>query len=312
MSIAVIIPCYKVKKHILSVISKIGSEVERIIVVDDLCPEKTGVFVEAECKDPRVLVLFHAHNQGVGGATLTGYEWAFQLGCEVAVKVDGDDQMDISLLPQLVRPILENKADYCKGNRFFYIESLQKMPGIRILGNAVLSFLSKFSTGYYYVFDPTNGYTALKLQNFPRLNAQKISKRYFFESDILFRLNLIDAVVADIAMPSIYGDEVSNLRISKIILPFLWGHARNFVKRITYKYYLRDFSIASLELLVGSFLFSSGVAFGLYEWKHNYDLNQAATAGTVGLAMLPIIMGFQLLLSFLNFDILQSRNISKN
>lgn len=301
--IAVVIPCYKVKEHILNVISSIGEEVSSIYVVDDKCPHETGEYVLKNNTDSRVKVIFHEMNLGVGGAVLTGYEAAKKDGNYCAVKIDGDGQMDPRLIPIFVQPIIECSADYVKGNRFFNPEDVKSMPLIRTIGNVLLSFMQKLSSGYWDIFDPTNGYTVINLQILDMLPLAKIAKRYFFESDLLFRLGTINAVVADVPMKAIYGNEVSNLRVSDVILKFAFSHMKNTCKRIFYKYYLRDFSVASIELPIGLLLFTYGLVFGSINWLDSIFSAQAATSGTVMVAALPIIIGMQLLLSFLEYDI---------
>lgn len=301
--IAVVIPCYKVTKHIMNVIADIGDEVWRIYVIDDACPDKSGKFVQSLCTDKRVHVTFHEKNQGVGGAILTGYRLAIKDGADVIVKVDGDGQMDPHLIPNFIEPILMGEADYTKGNRFFDLEQISAMPKVRLFGNAVLSFMTKISSGYWDLFDPTNGYTAIHADVARHLPFSKISTRYFFETDMLFRLNILRAVVIDVPMDAKYSDEVSNLRISKVMGEFLFKHGRNFIKRIFYNYYLRDLSLASIELPVGVVLLFSGISFGLYHWISSAHEGIATPAGTVMLAALPILMGMQLILAFLGFDI---------
>lgn len=301
--IAVVIPSYRVVRHILGVISAIGPEVWRIYVVDDKCPDGSGDQVEAQCKDPRVVVLRHEVNLGVGAAVMTGYRAAIANGAEIMVKVDGDGQMDPSLIPNFVAPILAGEADYTKGNRFFDLEGLRAMPKARLFGNAVLSLMTKLSSGYWDIFDPTNGYTAIHADVARHLPLAKISNRYFFETDILFRLSILRAVVVDIPMDAKYCDEVSNINISKIMGEFLVKHARNFVKRIIYNYYLRDLSLASIELPLGILLFMFGVVFGGWHWFHAFREGTHASAGTVMLSALPTLMGLQLVLAFLAYDI---------
>lgn len=301
--IAVVIPCYKVTRHIIDVIAGIGAEVSRIYVVDDACPDGTGTYVQAHCTDPRVKVIFHETNQGVGGAVMTGYRAAIEDNVDIIVKVDGDGQMDASLIPNFIDPILKGEADYTKGNRFFDLDEIRAMPSIRLFGNAVLSFMTKFSSGYWDLFDPTNGYTAIHADVARHLPFNKISSRYFFETDILFRLNIIRAVVVDVPMDAKYSDEVSNLRISKILGEFLFKHGRNFLKRIFYNYYLRDMSLASIELPLGIALLFTGSSFGLYQWIASAREGVATPAGTVMLSALPILMGVQLVLAFLAYDI---------
>lgn len=301
--IAVVIPCYKVTRHIVDVIAAMPSVIWRIYVVDDACPDGSGKIVEANVSDPRVQVIFHAENQGVGGAVMTGYQAAIADGGDVIVKIDGDGQMDPALVPDFVWPILTGEADYTKGNRFYDLEKVGAMPKIRLFGNAVLSLMAKLSTGYWDLFDPTNGYTAIHADVARHLPFAKISNRYFFETDILFRLNTLRAVVVDVPMNAKYGEEVSNLKISKVIGEFLFKHVRNFFKRIFYNYYLRDMSLASLELPLGTLLFVSGCGFGFYHWINSLQEGVVTPAGTVMLAALPILMGAQLMLAFLGYDI---------
>ncbi len=301
--IAVVIPSYKVTRHIADVIAAIPPFVWRIYVIDDACPNGSGKFIEANVRDDRVSVLYHPQNQGVGGAVMTGYRVAIKDGAEVIVKVDGDGQMDPSLISNFVEPILAGETDYTKGNRFFDLEEIRVMPGVRLFGNAVLSLMAKISTGYWDLFDPTNGYTAIHADVARHLPFTKISKRYFFETDILFRLNTLRAVVVDVPMSAKYGEEVSSLKISKIIGEFLFKHVRNFFKRIFYNYYLRDLSLASIELPLGLLLLLFGSGFGLYSWYDSAQENAVTSAGTVMLAALPILMGLQFLLAFLGHDI---------
>lgn len=301
--IAVVIPSYRVINHILDVISAIGPEIWRIYVVDDKCPDGSGDYVKANCKDPRVVVLRHEINQGVGGAVMTGYRAAIEEGAEVIVKIDGDGQMDPSLIPNFIEPILAGEADYTKGNRFFNLEEIREMPGLRLFGNAVLSFMTKFSSGYWDLFDPTNGYTAIHADVASHLPFKKISHRYFFETDMLFRLNTLRAVVVDIPMDAKYSDEVSNLKISKIMGEFLVKHVRNFMKRIFYNYYLRDLSLASMELPLGVLLLLFGIVFGGWHWFLAIREGTTTPAGTVMLSALPTLMGLQLVLAFLAYDI---------
>lgn len=301
--IAVVIPCYKVTQHVIDVIQGIGPEVSMIYVIDDACPDESGKLVTNSCQDRRVKVIWHKQNLGVGGAVMTGYREAINDGAEVIVKIDGDGQMDSDLISSMVEPILAGQADYTKGNRFFNLEELRNMPKVRLFGNAVLSFMTKLSSGYWDLFDPTNGYTAIHANVARHLPFQKISCRYFFETDILFRLNTLRAVVIDVPMDAVYGNEVSNLRISKIMGEFIFKHIRNFLKRIFYNYYLRDMSLASIELPLGILLILAGTFFGLYHWFESAHEGAATPAGTVMLAALPILMGLQLVMAFIGYDI---------
>jgi glycosyltransferase involved in cell wall biosynthesis len=300
--IAVVIPCYKVSQHILAVISGLGPEVTSIYVIDDKCPEDSGKRVETLCMDPRVKVLFNNSNLGVGGSVMCGYQAAVTDGADVIVKVDGDGQMDSAMLPRLVAPILRGHADYAKGNRFYDLSGIRSMPMLRVIGNSVLSFMAKLSTGYWGLFDPANGYTAIHANVAAHLPRNRISQRYFFETDMLFRLNILRAVVVDIPMEARYGNEVSNLKELPIAFEFTIKHLRNFLKRIFYNYFLRDMSIASLELVSGTALLAFGVVFGAMHWARSLAENTVAPTGVVMLAALPVLVGLQLLLAFLGFD----------
>lgn len=304
MRISVVIPCYNVKNHILSVIDNIGAEVSRIYIVDDKCPNQTGKYVEEFCKDTRVMVIYNPENKGVGGATMAGYRKALEDKSDIVVKIDGDGQMNPKLIPRFVQPIIEGCADYTKGNRFYSLESLEGMPKIRIFGNAGLSFLSKLTSGYWNMMDPTNGYTAIHTAVLCMLPLQKIDNRYFFESDMLFRLNTFRAVVREIPMDAVYGDEKSNLNILKVIKDFPAKHFVRFFKRLYYNYFMRDFNVCSVEIIASILLTFGGTVFGLIHWYLSIHRGIPATTGTVMLAALPVIMGFQLFLSAIHYDVM--------
>jgi dolichol-phosphate mannosyltransferase len=300
--VAVVIPAFKVSKHVITVVESIGPEVTKILVVDDGCPESSGDLLQRDCNDPRLEVIFHPSNKGVGGAVKTGYKRALELGYEVIIKIDGDGQMDSSKIKDLITPILSNQADYTKGNRFYEIEAVKQMPKVRILGNLGLTFMTKFSTGYWHIFDPNNGFTAIRASILKKLNLDKIDNRYFFESDVLFRLNLIQARVCDVPLPAIYGEERSNLKIKRVLLEFPAKHARNYLKRISYTYYLRDFNLASIELPLGIFLSWFGLLLGGYSWIHGIITATPTATGTLVLIAMSFLAGLQLILAFFSYD----------
>jgi glycosyltransferase involved in cell wall biosynthesis len=300
--LAVVIPCYKVKEHVLGVLARIGPEVALIFAVDDKCPDGSGKFIESNARDPRLKVIYNEENKGVGGAVMAGYRAALEAGADVVVKVDGDGQMDPALIADIARPVLMGRADYAKGNRFHSVWSVRQMPGVRLFGNAALSFLTKLSSGYWSLFDPTNGYTAIHAEALRQLEFANISERYFFESDMLINLGNIRAVVQDVPMKAVYAQETSNLKIRNIIGQFLRKNVKELMKRVLYTYFLRDFSLASAQLLSGMLLFGFGTIYGAWGWYESIATGSPASTGTVMLATLPIILGFQLLLSFFGFD----------
>ena len=302
MKIAVAIPCYRVRKHVLEVIQRIPDSVYRIYAVDDACPDASGKYIEETCTDSRVTVLYNSSNQGVGGAVITAYRQAILDGMDIVVKIDGDGQMNPQLLPNFLRPILEGRCDYTKGNRFFRLESLKDMPKTRLLGNAALSFISKASCGYWNIMDPTNGYTAIHCSVLRELPLDKIATRYFFETDMLFRLNTLRAVVRDIPMDSVYADEESNLKVTSALPEFLKKNLSRMFRRYGYSYWLRDFNIASIYSVLGVLLVGTGSVFGLAHWLQSTQSGQYTSSGTVMLAALPIIIGVQFLIAFLQYD----------
>jgi glycosyltransferase involved in cell wall biosynthesis len=304
----VVVPCYRERAHVLDVLTSIGPEVSRIIVVDDACPDGTGAVVAEKAADPRIALVVHEKNQGVGGATLTGYRRALEDGADIIVKLDGDGQMDPALIPRLVKPIADGEADYTKGNRFHRMDAFRGMPLLRILGNLALSFLSKMSSGYWDIFDCTNGFTAIHAKVAQLILEQPVSRRYFFESDMLFHLGLLRAVVVDMPMKARYGNEVSGVSLWKALFEFGGRHLANTVRRIFGTYFLRDLSVPSIELILGQILFLFGVIFGAVKWQQSIETGIPATAGTVVVAALPVLLGSQLLLAFLNFDV---RNVPR-
>lgn len=307
--ISVVIPAYKVSKHLGTLIPRIGPEVQNIVVVDDFCPEGSGKIAEDLArKDHRISVIYHDRNLGVGGAVKSGYLKALSFESDVIVKLDGDGQMKPEDIPKLVGPILDGSASYTKGNRFYDVEAIICMPKIRILGNLVLSFISKLSTGYWMMFDPNNGFTAISSETLRSIPLKKVDNRYFFESDMLFRLNLLRSNVLDIPLPAMYGNEVSNMSLKKVLFEFLYKHNRNFWKRIIYSYFLREFTLASIEFMLGTILLSFGVIFGLVNYINSQIQNTATPTGTLILMALSVLSGLQFLLGFFSYDIQMSPN----
>jgi glycosyltransferase involved in cell wall biosynthesis len=309
MKVAVVIPAYKVRNQILDVVNSIPEMVSQIYVVDDKCPESSGEFLNQSYLGNRLRVIFNEKNLGVGGAVKEGYKQFLKDDrADIIVKLDGDGQMDPNLIQGLIESILINQADYAKGNRFNSLRSLKGMPKMRLFGNSVLSFINKFVNGYWHIMDPTNGFTAIHKEVLSKLELDKIDNRYFFESDMLFRLSLVRARVVDYSMHAFYADEESSLRISRILFEFPPKYFVRFMKRIGYNYFLRDFNAGSLQLFIGSLLFLFGVIFGVIKWVNSINSGIEASAGTIMLSALPVILGFQLLLGFLNYDIQSSKN----
>ena len=302
--ISVVIPSYNVSKHIEEVINGLPAEISFIIVVNDCSTDATqSVLEQLAVTNPKIHIVVHTSNQGVGGAMISGYRKSLELGAAITIKMDGDGQMDAANIPKLIQPIMEGKADFSKGNRFRDLKALQSMPLIRRFGNLGLSFMIKAASGYWNIFDPTNGFTAINNEILAEINFDKLHKRYYFETSMIAELYFCDVVIYDVPMKARYGDEVSGLSSTKTLFEFPPKLLVTFMRRILLKYFLFDFSIGSLYLLTGIPIFFYGVIFGLLKSEEYGKLGVGAPVGTVILPTLLIILGFQLLLAGLAFDI---------
>ncbi len=304
MNISVVIPCYNVAQHIEEVIRKLPSEIAYIIAVNDCSKDDTeNILLSLQKENKKLIYIKHEVNEGVGGAMLTGYKRSLELNADITVKIDGDGQMDVSYMEGLIKPLIEDKADFTKGNRFRDLNALRKMPIVRRFGNLGLSFLIKAASGYWNIYDPSNGFIAIKNETLKNINLKKIHKRYFFESSILIELYHANAVVQDISMKARYGDESSGLSITRTLFEFPPKLFIAFIKRIVLKYFLFEFNIASLYMLFGAPLFFAGAIYGIVNFVRYGSSHIPAPTGTVVIPTLLIILGFQLLLSAVNYDI---------
>jgi dolichol-phosphate mannosyltransferase len=301
-SIAVVIPAYNVASHIPGVVAGIPAIVDRIYVVNDASRDNTAA-VLATITNPRVTVISHEKNQGVGGATVTGFLAALADGMDVIVKMDGDGQMDPAQLPRLIEPVVAGRFDYAKGNRFLDDDALARMPRVRLFGNLVLTFLTKLASGYWHIFDPQNGYLAVDRATLSRVKLSHVANRYFFENDLLVHLNIVRARVTDVPMPARYGAEISSMRLGSILLTFPPQLIRRFWYRVYQRHVLRDFSVVAIFWFLGALLTLWGVVFGLVEWAISIISGEPATTGTVMLSAIPLILGFQLLLQAMLIEI---------
>ena len=302
MTIFVVIPIYNESRHISDVLKQIPEEVQQIVVVDDCSEDNSSEIVLSE-KDERVKLIRHEKNIGVGGAMVTGYKYSLKAGADIVVKIDGDGQMDPAEIPRVVSPIRNGEADYTKGFRFYNLENIKQMPIIRLIGNIILSFLTKITSGYWSIFDPTNGYTAIHRVALSRINLNGLNQGYFFETDMLARLYRIHAVVRDVQISNRYGPEVSNLNPLHVSLKFPYLLAKAFVMRILWRYFVADFTPVSLFILLGFPMFLYGAGLGLYSWVVNAKAGIATPLGTIMLAVVPLFFGFQFLLQSLVLDI---------
>ena len=304
MIITVVIPCYNVARHIKDVIRNIPDSISYIIAVNDCSKDDTEcILLNLANENKKIIYIRHEVNQGVGGAMITGYKRSMELNADITIKMDGDGQMDAAYIPALVKPLVDDKADFVKGNRFRELKALQAMPLSRRIGNLGLSFIIKAASGYWNVFDPTNGFTAIKNETLKSMNFNKIHKRYYFETSMLIELYYANAVVNDIPMKARYGDEVSGLSRTKTLFQFPPKLFIAFIRRLILKYFLFDFNIASIYTIFGLPLFLFGLYYGITNYIKYSTSHIAAPTGTVVIPTLLIILGFQLLLSAVSYDI---------
>jgi glycosyltransferase involved in cell wall biosynthesis len=302
--IAVVIPCYRVRDKIVEVVHSVLPVADFVVAVDDCCPEKSGEFLRQAHIDPKLTIVFHEQNQGVGGAMISGLKTALELGADIMVKMDGDGQMEAKHLPRLIAPLASRKADFTKGNRFYDLRALRAMPFVRRFGNFGLTLLSKAASGFWHLSDPTNGYFALRANALRMLNFHLLAPRYFFEISLLIQLNVIRAIAIDVPIPAKYADENSSLSPMRALVEFPAKLAGGLVHRIWWRYFIYDINIVTVFLITGGFLFFGGGAFGVWRWSHNWMYGHEQSAGTVALAMLPMILGFQMLLQAVVLDMM--------
>ncbi len=302
VKIVVVMPAYRAAATVADVIARIPAAVHHVLVVDDASPDDLGAAV-ARAADPRVEILRHAANRGVGGACKTGFARALELGAEVVVKLDSDGQMDPARIPALIQPLLEGPAELVKGNRFWDFELIDRMPVTRRWGNLGLSFLVKLASGYWTVFDPCNGFLALGGGLLRRLRREQLAERYFFEISLLCESYLARAVVRDLPMPPVYGDEVSSLSPTRSFFEFVPRLLGRAVRRVGLFYFVRDFNLVSVFLLAGLPLLLFGGAWSAFHWARSLSTGVVASTGTVVVGLLPIILGFQLLLQAVVLDV---------
>ena len=301
-AIGVVIPAFRVADKIEEVVRSVPSFVRRIIVVDDASPDDTSARL-ARLADPRLVVLRHGENRGVGGAMATGFARALEEELDVVVKMDGDGQMDPARMPDLLRPLIAGQADMTKGNRYADLVALRAMPVARIVGNAGLTFLVKAASGHWSLFDPANGYFALRTELLRHIDLAKLPRRYFFESGLLIKLGILRASVLDVAIPARYGDERSSLSIPRTLLGFPPRLLLGLVRRLFWRYFVYDFTALSLYLLLGIPCLLGGAIYGGLMWWEWHIRDEYAPAGQVMLAAMPIILGAQFLLQAVALDI---------
>lgn len=305
--IAVVIPYYNAKKHIVNVVCKLPEYISKIYIVNDKSPDELPIneLKQTMCNS-KIDIINSDTNMGVGGATKLGFIKAVQDEMEYIIKVDSDDQMDTTYIPDLLIPLIEDKADYAKGNRFRDFKALKSMPISRKTGNLFLSFLTKTATGYWNNFDPTNGFFAVKTSFLKRIDFENLANRYYFETSLIAEMYFQSTRIQDVSMPAVYGDEKSSMTVWKMPFVFLPKLIKTFIRRIIKTYFIHDFNMSSIYIVLGIPLFLFGVIYGIYKWCYYSSVDELAPTGTIMLITLSIILGFQLLLQAIHYDIIRT------
>lgn len=308
--VAVAIPAYKAASTIAAVIADIPAFVDCILVVDDASGDGTAEVVRG-VHDPRVRVEVHETNQGVGGAMKSAYRAALLDGIDVVVKMDADGQMDPRYLMDLLAPTITGEAGYVKGNRLWSWTSAKGMPRERLFGNLFLSLATKAASGYWSVFDPTNGFTAIRADVLRRLDFDAIEDRYYFETNMLVELHLRRIVVQDILMEARYRGEASSLSVVGASVEFALRLVGSLVRRVMLEYFVLDMRPGTVFGLLGALGVAFGTVFGVYHWRLGEAMGTSSLPGTVMVAAIPVIVGTQLLVQALALDIVESRNFPR-
>ncbi|MBP3762826.1 MAG: glycosyltransferase family 2 protein [Bacteroidales bacterium] len=307
---ATAIPCYKVEQTLEQVVQGLPAFVDCIVLVDDCSPDGTPALVDQlASSDNRIIALHHTKNMGVGGAMKTAFRKTLDTNVDVVVKVDGDGQMDTSYIASLVDALDEN--DFSKGNRLFDRQMLHAMPAIRRMGNMGIGFMVKMASGYWNISDPVNGFFAIRTTTLRRMDMERVADRFFFESSMLVEMHYTGARIREVTMPAIYADEKSNLSISKTLFSFPPRLVAAYLRRLYLSYFVYDFNICSVYNLVGLPLFLFGLIFGLCEWIHYASTSSPSPTGTIMIAVLTFILGFQMLLAAIQYDITASNPFDK-
>jgi glycosyltransferase involved in cell wall biosynthesis len=309
-TIAVVVPAYNEELLISDTLSSIPAFVDKIYTVNDASLDRTQEIIEKNAaRDPRVVPILHEKNLGVGASIVTGYKRALADSISIAVVIAGDNQMDPALIPSFIDPVIENKADYAKGNRLLSPEYRKGMSSWRFFGNTILTFMTKFSSGYWKLMDPQNGYTAISRRALERLNLDSIYPRYGYCNDLLVKLNVFGFRVMDVEMPSRYGRETSKIKYGSYIGKVSWLLLRDFFYRLRMKYIILSFHPLVIFYLFGLAMTFAGLVAGLYTvYFVLVDHGPLFIRGV--LSLLIFALGMQFLSFALMFDIQESRDIS--
>ena len=306
--IVIVVPAFNEQAHVADVVRTAPKYADFVIVVDDGSTDATSAQAKraaGSALGKRVFVLRHDKNLGVGAAIVTGHKKALELGADAVIVMAGDGQMP----PQHAHALLEALDagyDYAKGNRFLGKGALRGMPALRVIGNMILTFLTKAASGYWQIFDPQNGYTAIRASALRALDLDSLAQNYVFENDLLVKLNIAGCRVKDVAIPARYANEKSGIKLWKFVPRAAWHLKKSFLKRIYEKYVLRDFHPIALFLFGGFALAAVGFVTGAWILWEKFTAHLSPSVGSVLLCLLPLVVGIQLLLTALILDVYET------
>lgn len=303
LRVAAILPCYNEEKLIAKTITTLPDFVDDIIAVDDKSTDDTWKIIsDLSKRDKRVAPIHLDANEGIGGAYVHGFDYALEHKADLIFTMAGDAQCNQNYMSNMIDTLIDQNLDYVKANRFVHLEELKQMPTFRRVGNTVITILTKFSSGYYSIFDSQNGYGVFKRATLERLPFEHIGRRYDYENTLLIALAIMGAKVKDEPVPAIYGDEVSTIPVFKTTMRALKVVWKGFWRRMYYKYVVVNFHPIALFLFSGLLTLGFGVGFGIFLAIDRIVTHTPPSTGSVMIAVLPIILGFQLLLSAITMD----------
>jgi dolichol-phosphate mannosyltransferase len=294
-TVAVVLPAHNEERHLADVVAAVPDWVDVIVVVDDASTDRT-LEVARSLKEDRLVVIPRSQNGGVGAAVKTGYEYVVGIECDIVVKMDADGQMHAGDLAKIIRPLVADDAEYAKGNRFYVSGANASMPGLRKFGAVALSFMTKMASGYWHVFDSQCGFTAVKVSMLRLIDLSRVADDFFFENDMLIWMATVGARVVDVPIATLYGSEVSSMSLGRVVLSFPSRLLRGLVFRVVRRYLVVDLGAGAALGVSGTLLLFAGTVFGGYHWIQSFVTGKVASVGTVMLAVLPIMLGVQLLL----------------
>jgi glycosyltransferase involved in cell wall biosynthesis len=306
--VAVVVPAHDEERLIEATLGGIPAFVDRIVVVDDGSRDGTAEHAHA-FGDPRVEVVVHDRNRGVGAAIVTGYKRALEDGADVVCVMAADNQMDASDLSTLVLPVARGELDYAKANRLVTGQAWEQIPHLRYLGNAVLSLLTKIASGYWHVADSQSGYTAIGRSMLEQLDLNRVYTGYGFPNDLLVHLNVWNARVRDFPSRPVYGvGERSGIRYHRVVPRISLLLLKGFFWRLREKYVIRDFHPLVFFYALGLLFTLAGVALGAVELGYRIAGN-AVSVGTVVLVALLLVSGSQFTLFAMWFDMESNKDL---